>query len=92
MTMEEITLAHIATVAYALINRSDWGSAACFMVNAICCVAIFGIAYWNDGAALSGCATRIGLPLCDGLRRASRAGRCLLLAPLTMHNTEEFPT
>src|SRR5262245_57825045 len=40
-------IAHISTVAYALVNRSDWGLAACFTVNAICCVAILGIAYWK---------------------------------------------
>jgi MFS family permease len=39
--------AHLSTVAYALINRSDWGLAACFAVNAVCCVAILGVAYWK---------------------------------------------
>jgi hypothetical protein len=32
---------------YALVNRSDWGLAACFTVNAICCIAILGVAYWK---------------------------------------------
>ena len=40
-------VAHLSTVAYALINRSDWGMAACFAINAICCVAILAIAYWK---------------------------------------------
>jgi uncharacterized protein with PQ loop repeat len=47
MTWFLFLLAHLSTVAYALINRSDWGLAACFAVNAICCVAILGIAYWK---------------------------------------------
>src|SRR5262245_57806958 len=38
-------VAHLSTVAYALVNRSDWGLAACFASNAICCVAILGTAF-----------------------------------------------
>jgi len=34
-------------VAYAIINRSDWGMATCFAINAVCCVAILVIAYWK---------------------------------------------
>jgi uncharacterized protein with PQ loop repeat len=45
MTWSLFLLAHGSTVAYAIINRSDWGLAACFAVNAFCCVAILGIAY-----------------------------------------------
>ena len=37
--------ANLSTVAYALINRSDWGLAACFSTNALFCVAILAIAY-----------------------------------------------
>jgi len=33
-------VANLSTVAYALINRSDWHLAACFTCNAICCVVI----------------------------------------------------
>ena len=33
-------VAHLSTIAYALINSSDWGLAACFTGNALCCVAI----------------------------------------------------
>jgi hypothetical protein len=40
-------LAHLSTVTYALINRSDWGLAACFAINAVCCVAILAVAYWK---------------------------------------------
>jgi hypothetical protein len=47
MTWFLFLLAHLSTVAYALINRSDWGLAACFAINAICCAAILGIAYWK---------------------------------------------
>ena len=40
-------VAHLSTVAYALVNRSDWGPAACFAGNAVCCVAILATAYWK---------------------------------------------
>ena len=40
-------VAHLSTVAYALVNRSDWGLAACFAGNAVCCVAILATAYWK---------------------------------------------
>lgn len=38
-------IAHLSTVAYALVNRADLGLAACFAVNALCCVAILAVAY-----------------------------------------------
>ena len=38
-------VAHLSTVAYAIVNRSDWGLAACFAVNAVCCLAIVAVAY-----------------------------------------------
>ena len=47
MTWSLFLLAHLSTVAYAIINRSDWGLAACFAINAVCCVAILAIAYWK---------------------------------------------
>lgn len=47
MTWGLFLLAHVSTVAYAIINRSDWGLAACFAINAVCCVAILAIAYWK---------------------------------------------
>jgi uncharacterized protein with PQ loop repeat len=40
-------IAHVSTVAYALINRSDWGLATCFAGNAVCCLAILTVAYWK---------------------------------------------
>jgi hypothetical protein len=47
MTWSLFLLAHLSTVAYAIINRSDWGLAACFATNAVCCVAILAVAYWK---------------------------------------------
>ena len=38
-------LAHLSTVAYALVNRADWSLALCFIGNALCCVAILAITY-----------------------------------------------
>ena len=40
-------IAHVSTVAYALINRSDWGLAVCFAGNALCCAAILVVAFVN---------------------------------------------
>jgi hypothetical protein len=40
-------VAHLSTVAYVLVNRSDWGLAACFAGNAICCAAILAVVYWK---------------------------------------------
>jgi uncharacterized protein with PQ loop repeat len=48
MTWSLFLLAHISTVAYAIINRSDWGMATCFAINAVCCVAILMVAYWKQ--------------------------------------------
>src|SRR5262245_61306904 len=47
MTWMLFLITHLSTVAYALINRSDWQMAACFAINAIGCVAILAIAYWK---------------------------------------------
>jgi uncharacterized protein with PQ loop repeat len=60
MTWFLFLLAHLSTVAYALINRSDWGLAACFSINALCCVAILAVAYWKRRSHV-----RQG-PLCAG--------------------------
>lgn len=38
-------VAHLSTVAYALVNQSDWRLAACFAMNAACCVAILAVTY-----------------------------------------------
>lgn len=40
-------VAHVSTATYAVVNRSDWALAACFGVNALCCLAIVAVAYWN---------------------------------------------
>ena len=40
-------VAHVSTVAYALVNQSEWRLAACFASNALCCIAIMAIAYWK---------------------------------------------
>ncbi len=40
-------LGHLSTVAYALVNRSDWVLAACFASNAVCCIAILAVVYWK---------------------------------------------
>jgi uncharacterized protein with PQ loop repeat len=47
MTWSLFLLAHLSTVAYAIINRSDWGLAACFTINAVCCIVILVIAHWK---------------------------------------------
>jgi hypothetical protein len=41
-------VAHLSTIAYAIVNRADWWLAACFACNALCCVAILMIAYWKS--------------------------------------------
>lgn len=46
-------IAHLSTVAYALVNRADWSLAACFAVNALCCVAILAVAHFNRRLHLS---------------------------------------
>ena len=38
-------IAHLSTIAYALVNRSDWWLAVCFAGNALCCLAILTVAY-----------------------------------------------
>lgn len=40
-------VAHLSTIAHALVNLGDWWLAICFAGNAVCCVAILGIAYWK---------------------------------------------
>lgn len=38
-------VANLATIAYAVVNHSDWRMAACFTANALCCVAIVAAAW-----------------------------------------------
>lgn len=40
-------VANLSTVAYAIVNRSDWELATCFAINAACCLAIVGVAVWR---------------------------------------------
>jgi hypothetical protein len=40
-------LTHVSTVAYAIVNREDLWLATCFAGNAVCCLSIIGIAFWN---------------------------------------------
>jgi hypothetical protein len=40
-------VAHLSTIAYALVNRADYWLAACFALNALCCVTILAIACWR---------------------------------------------
>jgi hypothetical protein len=37
-------IANVSTVAYALVNRSDFVLAGCFSLNAVCCIAILAVA------------------------------------------------
>jgi len=43
----------------AITNRSDWGLATFFAINAVCCVAIL-MRIGSGAATPSGCATRTG--------------------------------
>jgi uncharacterized protein with PQ loop repeat len=47
MTWFLFGIANLSTVAYALVNQSDWWLAACFAGNALCCVAIVLITSWK---------------------------------------------
>ena len=38
-------VAHLSTVAYAMVIQVDWSLAACFSVNAACCVVILALTY-----------------------------------------------
>ena len=40
-------VAHLSTIAHALVNLGDWWLAMCFAGNAACCVAILAVAYWK---------------------------------------------
>jgi hypothetical protein len=74
MTWFLFPLAHLSTVAYALINRSDWGLAACFAVTPSAALPYWASRTGNGGATLSGCATRIGLRLVWRRREAGMQG------------------
>jgi len=40
-------VAHVSTIAYAVVNRSDLWMALCFAGNALCCLVILAIAWWK---------------------------------------------
>ena len=40
-------VAHVSTIAYALVNRSDPWLALCFAGNALCCLVILAISWWK---------------------------------------------
>jgi len=40
-------VAHLSTIAHALINLKDLWLAACFAGNAVCCIAILSISWWK---------------------------------------------
>jgi uncharacterized protein with PQ loop repeat len=80
-------IAHLSTIAYAIVNQSDWWLAACFTCNALCCLAILLLAFFKKAAYLraqdpsewlsSGrqarLSTSLKLPLRSTLRIESRA-------------------
>lgn len=45
-------IAHLSTIAYAIVNQSDWWLAACFTCNALCCSAILLVAFFKKVAHL----------------------------------------
>jgi hypothetical protein len=47
MTWSLFLMAHVSTIGYALVNRDDLWLALCFGGNALCCLAILGIAWWK---------------------------------------------
>ena len=59
-------IAHLSTIAYALVNRSDWGLAACFAANAVCCVAILAITMHKRQAASRNRLKTTRAPMLDG--------------------------
>jgi hypothetical protein len=45
-------VANLSTIAYALVNQSDWRLAACFTANAACCIAILSVTYHKRRASV----------------------------------------
>lgn len=43
-------LANVSTIAYAIVNQSDWWLAACFACNALCCSAILLVAFFKKAS------------------------------------------
>jgi hypothetical protein len=73
-------LAHLSTVAYALINRADWSLALCFMGNALCCVAILAITFIKRRQYLKGLAHTISASP-DRVMREGRGALKLAATP-----------
>ena len=48
-------LAHLSTVAYAIVNQADWWLAVCFALNAVCCLTIVAVAYGKRRRYLKRC-------------------------------------
>lgn len=57
-------VAHLSTIAHALVNLGDWWLAICFAGNAVCCLAILGIASWKK--------RRHGIKKVDGSTEVAR--------------------
>lgn len=71
-------VAHVSTIAYALVNRSDPWLALCFTGNALCCVVILAIAWWKDRGSASPARDRHAIHHLETLElhpRAMRGGR-----------------
>jgi hypothetical protein len=47
LTWSLFMFANLSTIAYAIVNQSDWWMATCFAINALCCVAILAASYWR---------------------------------------------
>lgn len=47
MTWSLFLIAHLSTIAHAILNLGDWWLAACFAGNAVCCVAILAVSWWK---------------------------------------------
>jgi hypothetical protein len=47
-------IANVSTVAYAIVNRSDYWLASCFGLNAVCCAAILLATYSGRLRFISG--------------------------------------
>jgi hypothetical protein len=71
-------VAHVSTIAYALVNRSDPWLALCFTGNALCCVVILAIAWWKRRDRASPARDRHSIHHLESVElhpRAMRGGR-----------------
>jgi hypothetical protein len=58
-------VAHVSTIGYALVNRSDLCLAVRFIGNALCCLAILLIAFWKGRRHVAPAAQTCRLPRCS---------------------------